>query len=307
MKNQLPPRATEVIVLVCFLLLRAFGLLMLHGLFLTQGWETGAIALPCAIGALWFTKIIASFVRAPWQGDEVALDEGGLRWRYRGKRGYVPMSELTSVKAGSRWQSKPTVVLTTARETLRLSTGGASADFFETEYTRLQWRRRYVRPPVHPDLAREGRALGAWLAAVRRARGIGGNDAYRTGERVDEALVALACDRKADVEPRAAAAHLALSSRDEEAIARVLGVFGTSTPPVVVIAAALGAPHRVDVARLEDALDRVSLEEEHEARALLAKASVHVRVAVPGRVDEIEDPETAREQQQLTSNGSDRA
>ena len=148
------------------------------------------------------------FTREPGLNDGIVVDEGGLRWRKGKKRGYVFLRDIEDVGYAGVLGS-PAIRVETNGGRLRLFTGGLPENLFIDDLnTRIAGLHSRDPHHEHADLARGGRSLATWLAEVRAARGVSEDAAYRTNERAPRDLLELACDRDADAEERAAAAHL---------------------------------------------------------------------------------------------------
>jgi hypothetical protein len=171
----------------------------------------------------------------------VALDEGGVRCTWRGGAAHVPWSGIADVSIVESLFGRPLMAIVgRAGDEMRLRLEHADpVDLHRAMLVQLAERRSRSAAGEPPEsFARDGRRLGAWLAAA--ASILATPHAYRAGG-VDRArLEAVLADDHAGVSPRAAAAHALLASGDDDELARAAKAFVLrALPPLVLVAARL--------------------------------------------------------------------
>ena len=231
---------------------------------------SGSIAFAAlAVGAallLVVGSVAFAVVRARSAVD-VVVDDGGLRIALRSGENatYVPFGAIGSLRLRG--------------STLRLETAdGARAFVLREGHPRelgraiesgLAARRAHDLPgALAIALARGGRPLEAWLASARGAT----SEGYRGGAVAPDALAALAGDRSADHELRAAAAHAVVAAGGPPARA-LLDQLDGRTPPLVVAAAAIATRAGTWVAPLEAALPYLAGADRADTTRLLERRS----------------------------------
>jgi hypothetical protein len=204
---------------------------------------------------------------------EALVDEGGVRWERGRKRGYVPFSRLRDATAMG-----DLLVLDTLDGKIELRVGrGTDFDLVTaiSDGVKKQVRLDDETAEDKALLARGGREMGEWLGAVREATKPG---PYR-GDLAK--LEAIATDERRDPEMRAGAVHALLARRDDAVTARIAARIGPSSPPIVLAAAAMAAPKRIDPALV---------------RAAERFLGGEPRVRVADAADEIEDEPVEEEE-----------
>jgi len=171
----------------------------------------------------------------------VSIDEGGARCFDGAARRYVPFSSIADVDLESHVLRSPSVVaLLASGERRTLFAGGDSLEIHRGLVEHLASLRRHVATPAPPEWARAGRGLDEWLSSVTSA---GAASSYRDeGDPIKRAL-AILDDADGDIESRAAAAHVLARSDDARVLVTTAKIIeGRALPPLVVVAARLGAP-----------------------------------------------------------------
>jgi hypothetical protein len=168
---------------------------------------------------------------------QVALDEGGVRCAWRKGKGYVPYELLAdaNVEEGALGGAKLVLVGKDGEE-LGLDVDEPLAAHRAIVAHLVQ---ASAARPAPAGLAREGRAIDAWLDDVmRRAEGGG----YREAGVDHAALAALLADEHAAAEGRAAAAFVLVGSASADLLRACARAFVEhALPPLVLVAGWLAA------------------------------------------------------------------
>lgn len=172
---------------------------------------------------------------------DVTIDEGGVRYR-RGRRGgYVPFAGLHTVTLRARRFGRDDLLLQGDLLTLRLPIGEGAPDLERVVRGRIHRLSETVDlDPGLADLERRERPLVAWL---EDARTMALNHTL-----LEETLV----EERNTPDLRAAAAYVLLKDADAACRDRVALAVGPGAPPIVVAAAAVADPVRVEPRLVED-------------------------------------------------------
>lgn len=264
---------------------------LLTGAFFLVGTTAFAWIAQSAIGASVALALAVAFVlgsivyavRRLNRVTDVRLDEGGLRVSPRnGESCHLSFSELKSATLARSFGRVALRLGTTAgtREYLLESAGDELQAQLETGIREAAAQ----RPTGVEELARNGQPLDAWLERLRDTA----TPDYRARPVDPEALVAVIEDRAAPVELRAAAAHVLVWLRDHEKATRVMAVLGRSTPPLVVVAAALATKHGTYVAEYEEAVSFLSPADRAVAARMMEDRPMKLRVDTSAELEEEE-------------------
>jgi hypothetical protein len=210
----------------------------------------------------------------------VTLDEGGLRRSEgdtRDAHDYLAYDGIVDVELRTRMLRSPAVLALVHGGAERIVFVGPEALEIHRALVEHLASRRARSPTRAPEAWRRmGRPLPAWLAALE-ARG-------DVGYREDGGGLALARavldDADADIEVRAAAAHLLVRFADDDDLAAAAKVLiARALPPLVIAAAWLaeGGPTIVTGARVADALRFLAPED----RSALLTADLGVEAPQP--------------------------
>ncbi|MBX3226363.1 MAG: hypothetical protein KIT84_44570 [Labilithrix sp.] len=237
-----------------------------------------------------------SLLHRVFQRTEVAVDEGGVRLtRARGPSVYVPFAEIEAA----------TVVERLGGGALRLERAGgarcvvrASPRVMASIMHDVEVWRVAERPAPIAALARADRDFVGWLRRIARRRVEG----YRSASLDAGALVAILDDARADIEQRAAAAHVLLSTDDDGDVVAVVRALRRALPPAVVAAVWLGPGGDVlvtDAARdqavaLLPRVDRASVLAAAPARDPATRARAASALEAVGRETSVRERAAAR-------------
>jgi hypothetical protein len=183
------------------------------------------------------TKPIDQLVPDAGGAVAVSVDEGGVRCRWRSRAAYIPLAVIKDVSLEQGLFGGNRLVLSgIAGGAIRLDVDAANClSIHHILIVELDERARSPLAPSLPALARDGRAIEEWFAAIAR-------HSVRTGYRdagLDLAAVtAVLSDSNADVEVRAAAAYALLTHGGDEHLLAVARVFVQRALPPLVLAAA---------------------------------------------------------------------
>lgn len=172
---------------------------------------------------------------------DVTIDEGGVRYRRGRIGGYVPFAALHTVTLRARRFGRDDLLLQGEDVTLRLPLGEGAPDLERVVRGRIERLAASVDlDPGLADLARAERPLAAWLEDARTM----GLDHGLLEETFIE-------ERNAP-DLRAAAAYVLMRDADGPCRDRVALAVGPGAPPIVVAAAALADPARVEARLVEE-------------------------------------------------------
>lgn len=166
---------------------------------------------------------------------DVTIDEGGIRYERGGRGGYVPFADLHTVTLRARRFGRDDLLLQGDTLSLRLPIGEGAPDFERVVRGRIARLAEAVELDAGlADLARADRPLATWL-----------EDARTQG--LDHGLLeeAFVEERNAP-DLRAAAAYVLMKDAEPSRRDRIALAVGPGAPPVVVAAAALADPARVE-------------------------------------------------------------
>ena len=238
------------------------------------------LGVPAVLALGVFTSLISAalLLGSIRSRSEVSLDEGGVRWRRAGRAFYVPYSEIDDARLATRAFGGRVLVLVTARSPVRLVLHDTRPlELFGLLLKRIGRKRTGGAPSAETSmLARDGRDLVTWLAAVRAAtRTASANVAYRAQAVDFDALERMLVDDAAPIDLRAAAAHALLANEDEERASRAAFAIGAGAPPLVVGAALMapGGRARIDAGVREEAIAFLGREDR-----MAVEAGVRLRV-----------------------------
>ena len=166
---------------------------------------------------------------------DVTIDEGGVRYRRGGTGGYVPFASLHTVTLRARRFGRDDLLLQGERVSLRLPIGEGAPDLERVVRGRIQRLADAIDlDPGLADLERAERPLAAWLEDARK---MGLNHGL-----LEETFV----EERSPPDLRAAAVYVLLKDAEPPCRDRVALAVGPGAPPIVVAAAALADPARVE-------------------------------------------------------------
>ena len=163
-----------------------------------------------------------------------AVDEGGLRCRWKKGAAYIAFHEIVDASLADSFFGPPALVLDVAGEKRRLPI--ANANPFDVLGAVLANAGRPWPSRRLTALARADRDLLSWLEVVRDRTA----PQYREAAASVALLAGILADAAASIDDRAAAAHALLTLGGDSAVAEVARTCVTrALPPLVLVAARL--------------------------------------------------------------------
>ncbi len=223
---------------------------------------SGSRSTAIVVVGLAFALIAGAISFAVWRARvavHLSFDEGGVR--VLTTRQYFPFAAMREglIDGGLRIVHEGGVYAARLRE-------GQSPDLHAQLVAGIERARAAAQSSgADATLRRGAQAIDAWLARAREE--VGGR--YRQQGIDTEELFRIAEDPNGRVDVRAAAAHVLVRTGDDTQRARVIEGLHKTTPPLVVVAAALGTSRGTYVAQLEEAMSYLDPEDRPLAARML--------------------------------------